>query len=112
MNKLAVIAISALAAFVSYCGWLAYHYQGGNDDNRYAPNHMHRIQVPPIAGIEPVRQQDVMRQVVAAATMQTDLQVNGKQIVVSSRGNMLDPERHDVAHALARAEYRNTKLLK
>ena len=109
MNKLAVIAMSALVAFVGWCGWLAYHYEGGNDNGKglYAPNAFNRIRIPP-----PPIAPDAVREeqaIIAAATMHSDLQINGKQVVVSSRGNMLDPERHDMAHTLARAEHSCTQ---
>ena len=104
MNKLSIIAVSALAAFTGWCGWLAYHYQGGEDNSKglYAPNAMHRIAQPP-----PIGPDVVGLTIVAAAD--PELRINGK-VVVSSRGNMNDPERHDVAHAMYRAERKLTQV--
>jgi hypothetical protein len=53
---------------------------------------------------------DFQPEVAEASKGDKNLQINGKQIVVSSRGNMLDPERHDFAHAMARAEHQLTKI--
>ena len=110
MNKLAVVAVAVLVAFVGWCGWLAYHYEGGNDNGKglYAPNAMNRVRIPVPVPISP-EAAGQERAIIAATTMRTDLQINGKQVVVSSRGNMLDPERHDMAHALARAEHSCTQ---
>ena len=100
MNKLTVIAMSVLTAFVGWCGWLAYHYQGGNDEL----GSWYRVRQPPPTQPAAIRQEQAM---IAAATMQTDLQINGKRIVTTR--DMLNPERHDLGHAMARAEHNLTQ---
>jgi hypothetical protein len=102
MNKVVIIAVSVLAAFVGWCGWLAAHYTGDGGDE--ASRCIKRVQIPLPISPEAVRTEQAMLAAAAAAADAT-LQINGKEIV-SSRGNPLDPERHDMAHYLARINHR------
>jgi hypothetical protein len=102
MNKVVIIAVSVLAAFVGWCGWLAAHYTGDGGDE--ASRCIKRVQIPLPISPEAVRTEQAMLAAAAAAADAT-LQINGKEIV-SSRGNPLDPERHDMDHYLARVEHK------
>jgi hypothetical protein len=103
MKKLVVVSMSAMAVFIGWCGWLAYHYEGGNNENKglYAPNTRYKVQQPPPIPISPeaIRQEQAIAS--AAKSANTDLRVNGREVVMS-RGNMNDPERHDMEHYLYR----------
>ena len=99
MNKLAVFAVSALTAFVSWCGYLAYHNEVNPNDQWGV---FWRTRDPTPVAPAAIRQEQAM---LAAASIKADaaLQINGKRIV------RIDPERHDMAHALARAERASTR---
>src|SRR4030095_357657 len=104
MNKLETCAVSVLVAIVGCLGWFAAHYDGSNDQF----GSFYRVKLPPpTIRPEAVR---VEQALVAAAAARADaaLKINGKQIVVTSR-DMLNPERHDAAHVMARAEYKLTQ---
>jgi hypothetical protein len=102
MNKVVIIAVSVLAAFVGWCGWLASNYTGDGGDE--ASRSIKRVLEPPPIGPEGIRQEQASL-AAAAAAADAALQINGREIV-SSRGNPLDPERHDMAHYLARIEHK------
>jgi len=92
-----------MVAWLGYCGWLAYHYQGGEGNSKLiAPNSMHRIAQPPPIG------PDVVGQTIVAVADPV-LRINGRE-VVTSRGNMSDPERHDMAHYLYRENRKLTQV--
>lgn len=106
MNKLAVFAVAMLAAFVGWCGWLASQGEKlGRDDL----GTFYRCKLPPPTGPEAVlRENKAMFDSAIAEVNNKPFLIKGRE-VVSSRGNMLNPERHDQAHYLARVERRLTQ---
>jgi len=71
--------------------------------------HLFRVRMPPPIGPDAIRQEQAIL-AAAAAKADANLRIDGREIV-TSRGNMLDPERHDMAHVLYRLNHKLTKTM-
>jgi hypothetical protein len=96
MNKAVVFCMAVMAAFVGFCGYLAYNYHGDPMQHLIGPNCMYKVQEPPISGEDLLMRQAVE---IAARTDDANLKVNGHRIVAS---RMPNPERHDMSTYMER----------
>ena len=107
VNKLSIIAVSMLAVFIGWCGWLASQNEKAGKDEQGS---MYRCKRPPPTGPEEIlRENKAMFDSAIAEVNSKPFLIKGREIV-SSRGNMNDPERYDTAHTMYRAERKLTQV--